>query len=188
MVICSILILGGVAAIARFTREPAGVKRLLAAPQLAIGSAGDAMDVRIEGKVELLEGRDFEAPVSGERCVFSDVTVREGGTTLGPILRHTSAGVPFVVRDASGVAVVDPEGAHPELEIDHELRRDWTLLQERLVQAGDTVLIIGRGVLEPNPDPSTVQGHYRDGPATRLRLNNSSQFRLHILDLSRKPR
>src|SRR5690349_18458592 len=119
LAICTLLILGGIGSIVHFTREPPGVKRILAAPKLAIGSAGDAMDVRIEGKVELLDGESIEAPISGERAVYVEVTVREGDLTT-PIIRRTSAGVPFVVRDGSGVAVVDPRGAHPELEIDRE--------------------------------------------------------------------
>lgn len=59
---------------------------------------------------------------------------------------------------------------------------------EYRIDAGDTIVVIGRGVREPDPDPTRVGGAYRDGPATRLRLTHSPQFPLHLMDPARAPR
>lgn len=172
---------GGGVAVERLTRQPRGVKRILAARTSPIGEADDSGDLRIEGVVEVLDGT-LVAPVSGRRCVYYEHVVRaDGSQHLDGALVRVAEGVPFVVRDDSGRAVVDPSGATALL----------TTLGvgggEQVLCAGDRVVVIGRGVREPDPDARTATGTYRDGPATRLRMSHTPQFPLHLLAPDRAP-
>jgi len=219
LAIGGLVIAGGTFAIVRGLRPPEGVRRLLDAPRVAIADAGDAADVRLEGKVEPLDGVTLEAPASGEPCVYFERTLEEvedaGSGAIAMVARVVERrveGVPFVLRDAGGYAIVDPSGATALLDLDHEHEDDagrdlptpmlrgigfgigsrrarrFVRVKEHRIAAGDTIVVIGRGVREPDPDPARVTGAYRDGPATRLRLTHSPQFPLHLLDRSRAPR
>jgi hypothetical protein len=172
---------GGAVAIARLTRQPEGVKRLLEAPRRRIADAEDQTDVRIEGVVEAMEGT-MPAPVSGAACVYFEVEVVEGD--VGVVVDRKIGGMPFIVRDSSGYAIVDPRGATALLAARPEsvLHRRIVGRREKRIVPGDTISVIGRGVREPDPDPGQVGGMYRDGPAMRLRLNTSAVFPLHLLD------
>jgi len=166
---------GGGVAVERLTRQPRGVKRILAARTRPIGEADDTGDVRIEGVVEVFEGT-LTAPLTGRRCVYFEHVVRaDGSQDLDGAIVRVADGVPFVVRDASGRAIVDPTGATALLTT---LGVDGG---EQVLCAGDRVVVIGRGVREPDPDASTVTGTYRDGPATRLRMSHTPQFPLHLV-------
>lgn len=202
------LIGGAVVAIERLTRQPAGMKRLLDAPLTTIAEVADATDVRIEGTVEAFDGTE-KAPVSGDRCVYYEHVAREGNPIGGlpsiaaRIMHQAVNGLPFVVRDATGYAIVDPHGATALLQVHHraeqgEPRHFFERLDptssnrtglkhtEYVIRPGDRLVVIGRAVREPDPDPTTAGGTYRDGPATRLRFTHSPQFPLHLIDPARK--
>ena len=189
---------GGIAALARTLRMP-DLSPLRDARRCAIADAPDATNVRIEGTVEAL-GETLPAPLSRERCVYYEHLVSTLGAGQGAEVHRAAHHVPFIVRDASGYAIVDAAGATVQVTR-HERREDGgrpiadTLDPvsgrgrlrhfEALIRPGDRVAVIGRGVREPDPDARHTQASYRDGPATRLRLNHSPQFPLHVIDADR---
>ncbi len=205
------LVGGAVVVMERLTRQPAGTKRLLDTPLTPIAEVADASDVRIEGIVEALDGTR-EAPVSGDRCVYYEHVARaaEGSGHVGGlpsiaarVMHQAANGLPFVVRDSTGYAIVDPEGATALLRVHRRAEQgDSRSFLERLdpvsaarvglrhteylLRPGDRVVVIGRAVREPDPDPRTTSGTYRDGPANRLRFTHSAQFPLHLVDPDRK--
>jgi E3 Ubiquitin ligase len=208
--VAGVALLGGaVVAMERLTRQPEGVKRIQGAPLTPVAEVTDATDVRIEGTVEVLAGTK-PAPVSGVACVFYEHVARAGGGQVGGlpsiatrVLHRAESGVPFVVRDATGYAIIDPDGATALLQVHHrakpgESRSVVDLIDptsssrtglthiECVIRPGDRLVVIGRAVREPDPDPTTAGGTYRDGPATRLRFMSSPQFPLHLLDPARK--
>jgi hypothetical protein len=193
------VVIGGVVALERVLRGP-DVSRRRNAPRTALADAGDAMDVRLEGTVEVLDGRLREGPVSGLRCVYYEHTVRGDHQQS---FHRSADGVPFILRDPTGYAIIDPEGATALLVVrdrglacgSRELldaldpmmsRRERLVGEEALICPGDRLAVIGRGVRVPDPDPSRAVASYRYGAATRLRVTHSAQFPLHLLDPDRK--
>ncbi len=208
LVTAAALVGGAVVAIERLTRPSTGMRRALAAPLTTIGEVTDATDVRIEGTVEILTGTTA-APVSGDACVYYEHVAREASSPIGGlpsiaarVMHRAINGLPFVVRDATGYAIVDPDGATTLLRVQPRAKQaDRSILDlvdptssqriglkhtESLIRPGDRLIVIGRAVREPDPDPTKASGSYRDGPATRLRFTHSPQFPLHLLDPSRK--
>lgn len=208
--VCVVIVGGGAVMIERLTRQPEGVKRLLAAPLTALADVADATDVRVEGTVEALDGTQ-EAPVSGERCVYyehlgqlEDVALGSRTMASGPVVHRAVVAMPFVLRDRTGYAIVDPDGATVLVPAHHPAdgrargttavldRLDPTAARradlhhtEHLIRPGDRLAVIGRAVREPDPDPRKTTASYRDGAATRLRFTHSPQFPLHLLDPER---
>ena len=224
-----LLILGGVAflggavvVIDRFTRRDPNDSRLRAprvrrlsrsqdAPRVDIDAAGDDR-VRIEGVVEALQGTRT-GPMSEVACVWYEHVVESNDTPLSalglpalgwrPIHRAIHA-APFVVRDASGYAIVDPEGAAVLVAVHRSepyqptgasqlsgfgpltsSRQRWRQ-RERIIRPGDRIAVVGRAVREPDPDATRATGTYRDGGASRLRFTHSPQSPLHLLDAAGK--
>jgi hypothetical protein len=163
---------------------------------------------RIVGRVA--PGATIEAPLSGRRCVYFEVTVHEdpGGDDAVRLFAHEAAGVPFVIEDGSGRALIDPRHVRLALTIDRRtesgtfddatareeafLRRRGTkstgmvfnrtlTYREAVIEIGETVAVVGVGVREPDLDAGAGAG-YRDGPPTRLRMNGSPRHPLLISD------
>jgi hypothetical protein len=199
------LVGGAAVALERLIRRSAHMRRVRAAPPTAIAAVPDATDVRIEGTVEALAGTKV-APISGDRCVYYRHVAREGSlggvpSLTGRVMHTAVAGQPFVVRDPTGYAIVDPAGATALLPVHQPADVPRTVLDrvdptssnrtglkhtEHLIRPGDRLVVIGRAVREPDPDPTKAAGTYRDGPATRLRFTHSPQFPLHLLAPARK--
>lgn len=194
-----VLIGGGVAALGRILRRP-DLSRLRDAHRCAIAHAPDATDVRIEGTVEVM-GETVPGPRASERCVYYEHQVLKVGGGPDIEVHRAARHVPFVVRDGSGYAIVDPAGATVQVtrreraddeaptsldRLDPVSGRGRLRHYEALIRPGDRVAVIGRGVREPDPDPARTVASYRDGPATRLRLMHSPQFPLHVIDADRE--
>ena len=119
-----------------------------------------------------------------------------------------SEGVPFVLEDPTGRAIVDPNNAQVALDFDGKSSsgsfHDATLVQEAflakygkkssgwvfnkslryreaMIEIGETVAVLGSGVREPDPD-APPEDAYRGAPRTQLRLTSSAQFPLVISD------
>jgi len=187
-------------------------RRLRNAPRVDIAALGDGQEARVVGRVVPMQ--TMAAPLSGRPCVFYDITVeqyRSNGRSSGSwhtILRERR-GVPFLVEDGSGRALVDPEGAQIAVVHDsttrsgtlddaspqeeallarHGLKSQGWVLNKRLrynegvFEPGETVAVLGAGVREPDPSAvAAVQG-YREALPTRLRLGGSQRFPLHLSD------
>jgi hypothetical protein len=187
------------------------LRRLRATPQLPIGQVPEGTEVRIRGRVEPLSPPGV-APLSGRACVFYEVIIEElrGGKNKRWVrLVRDVQGVPFAVVDDTGRAIVDASGAKLALHHDVTTRsgtlddadaREQALLArhgisstgwvfnktirylEAVLEPGETVVVAGQGVREPDPDAVAQVAGYREGLPTRLRLTSSATFPLYVSD------
>jgi hypothetical protein len=172
--------IGGGVAVARFLRDPETTRRLRAAPKALIAEAAESADVKIRGTVEVFE-ETVTGPLSGRTCVFFFSRTFEDGLEI----RRQIGGVPFIVRDQTGRALVDPTGAAASLRDDYESLAYGPRDQlEAVIEPGDEVEVTGRGVREPDPGAVADTDGYRGGAPTRLRLSASPRFPLRIVDAS----
>ncbi len=120
-----------------------------------------------------------------------------------------SQGQDFSLEDQSGYAIVNPVGASLAITIDSHTRsgtfddptdlernflnshgRDgkaWVFnkkirYKEGILEAGESVAVLGRGTKEPDPSGVQKQAGYREAPPMRLRFGSSSKRPLMISD------
>ncbi len=120
-----------------------------------------------------------------------------------------SQGQDFSLEDQSGYAIVNPVGASLAITVDSHTRsgsfddptdlersflnahgRDgkaWVFnkkvrYKEGVLEAGESVAVLGRGTKEPDPSGVHKQAGYRDAPPMRLRLGRSAKLPLMISD------
>jgi hypothetical protein len=145
--------------------------------------------------------------------VFYEATVEQyrsnGKTGSWRQVAREVKGIPFVLDDGSGRAIVDPSGARVAVDIDmttrsgtfddatpveeeflsrHGLRSTgWVFnkslrYREGVIEIGETIAVMGQGVREPDPDAVGKVGGYRTGPPTRLRLGGSARHPILLSD------
>jgi hypothetical protein len=207
-------IVAGVAIVAASLvwNEKARIRRQLrAAPRVAIADLDEGRTGRVVGRVG--EGDTVQAPFTGRSCVFYEATVEEyrsgGKSGSWRQIAREATGVPFVLEDGTGRAIVDPTGARVAVEIDmttrsgtfddatpaearflgkHGLRATgWVFnrslrYREGVIEVGETIAVMGQGVREPDPAAVGKVGGYRSGPPTRLRLGGSSRHPVLLSD------
>jgi hypothetical protein len=109
-----LLVMAGIAAFAGlWARRRAAIVALT--PTTPIGMATDGYR-EFEGRVEAVGGRTIAAPLTGWPCCWFRARVekfetrRTGSNTSSGwrVVRDWSSSAPFLVRDATGVCVVDP--------------------------------------------------------------------------------
>jgi hypothetical protein len=212
IVVLAILVFGAIAFFGWYAGETQStLRRLRATPQLPIGQVPEGTEVRIRGRVEPLSPPG-QAPLTGRACVFYEVIVEEkrGGKNKHwvRVIREIH-GVPFAVVDDTGRAIVDASGAKLALHHDVTTRsgtlddadaREQALLarhniaatgwvfnktmrySEAVIEPGETVVVAGQGIREPDPDAVGQVAGYREGLPTRLRLTSSATFPLYVSD------
>jgi len=85
-------------------------RKIRAVPRQPIGAARSGEIVRITGRVQSV-AEPLVAPISLRKCAYYEAIV-ERGVKGGPDrIGHELRGHAFLVRDGSGVALVDPRGA-----------------------------------------------------------------------------
>lgn len=207
-------VMAGVAIIAAglLWNEKAKIRRQLrAAPRVAIGELREGRTGRVVGQVG--DGHTIQAPLTGRSCVFYEATVEQyrsnGKSGSWRQVAREVNGVPFVLDDGSGRAIVDPSGARVAVDIDmttrsgtfddatpveeqfltrHGLRSaGWVFnkslrYREGVIEIGETIAVMGQGVREPDPDAVGKVGGYRSGPPTRLRLGGWSRHPILLSD------
>jgi len=161
---------------------------------------------KFAGIVEPFEGLT-RAPISGIPCVYFQLVVRrepENKRSAGTgTVFEDRGGVPFIVRDASGTAVVDPANARTLVTGRTTELRDadaleaylvgkgrstsWFLspdiaYRESLIEPGDTVEVLGAGTRDADPDGAP--DGYRGAMPTRLRVADGRLQRLLIREVS----
>lgn len=181
-------------------------RRLRAAHPWPIAELPEDTLGRVIGRAKLLE-ETLTAPLTGRECVYYNVRVSEGeqpGTTV--IDDHR--GVPFVLEDSTGRAIVDPTGAETVVVCDSTTtsgvlnppdERLSTYLatfgqrptgfmfnralryEESIIEIGELVSVLGAGIREPDPEAPPTSA-YRGGQPTRLRLTSSARYPLLISD------
>lgn len=165
---------------------------------------------RVVGMVRPLEKQLIEAPLSGRLCVYYDVTIEpqhgEDSTSLRVLASERDA-IPFVLQAGEARAVIDPAHAQLSVAVDYFVRwqnadararvlldrhglgertpafADGWICREAILEADETITIVGAGVREADPDAPPTSGGYRDNVGrTRLRLTGSARFPLIISD------
>lgn len=192
--------------------EKARIRReLRGASRVDIGELREGRTGRVVGKVG--DGETLQAPFTGRSCVFYEASVEEYRTrgksgSWRQVVRE-ARGVPFVLDDGTGRAIVDPSGARVAVDLDmttrsgtfddatpveeefltrHGLRSTgWVFnkslrYREGVIEIGETIAVMGQGVREPDPDAVGKVGGYRSGPPTRLRLGGSARHPILLSD------
>jgi hypothetical protein len=162
--------------------------------------------VRIAGRAQLA-GTPLEAPLTGRPCAAWEVVVEEFWPMHGawaPVVRDARA-VDFLLRDATGVALVTVRGgtvtltpdtrfssgwAPPAPRVAEFLRRynqpPWGPMGPRSLRCLEGVILdkakvaaIGVAEWEPDPDGATDPAGYRDSPQ-RLVVRSSVSAPLYV--------
>ncbi len=166
---------------------------------------------RVIGRAQVL-GEQLAGPLTGRACVYYIAMVEEqrstGRSTYWRTIASETRGVPFVLEDGTGRAIVDPNGAQVALDFDGNSKsgtfnsadpvqeqflarhgqksQGWVFnktlrYREAMIEIGETIAVLGSGTREPDPN-AAPEAAYRGAPATRLRLTSSARFPLIISD------
>jgi hypothetical protein len=188
------------------------VKReLKSAQRFSLRELPEGTRARIVGEARMFE-RTLEAPLTGRPCVYFVATIEQhhstGRSSYWKTIVRQEAGVPFIVDDSTGHALVDPSAAKVALDVDGrgdsgtfddptpreqafldrngQTGRGWMLnkrlrYREAVIEIGETIAVLGEGVREPDPG-AAPQAAYRGDAPTRVRMTSSSRFPLLISD------
>ena len=154
---------------------------------------------RIVGGVQPLEGT-LHAPFTGRPCVYYEATVFRAASDT-----HTYAkeciGVPFMIDDGSGTAVIDPRNGRVQIYVDVVLNfgeahrtnvaamlarcnanpglADWPSLRymEARIEVGEQLDVVGSGIRD---GVSHGDEGYRDSRASRILMGASGRSTLWI--------
>lgn len=201
---------------AALRRIPGAIGRTLAdrkhrrwmrkAPTFLIRDMPENTFAKIVGHARPFRGRVLEAPLSKRRCVYYDISIdlmSDENSYLRTIATLQN-GLPFVLQDNTGAAIIDPEHAFVSSGIDavstsagHDVDANQKALLQRasvgvaiddslryreaILEIDEMVAVYGGGIREPDPDGVGTMT-YRDGPATRLHLTGTAKFPLFISD------
>jgi hypothetical protein len=190
-------------------------RRLRRAATHTIAEFPDTTLGRIIGRAGV-ETEQLVAPLTGRPCLYYVATVLEQqGKAMRTVIEERR-GVPFVVDDGTGRAIVDPTPSETRLLLDVDARStsgtfdDPTeaeraflarhdqrgtrgrfnrglCYREAVVEIGETVAVLGVG--EREPDPDAPPGDYRSQPS-RLRVRGTPAAPVVISDergLTRRP-
>ncbi len=157
-------------------------------------------------------GETLVAPLTGRPCVYFVATVEEQRSNSKSsywktIIRETR-GVPFVLEDGTGRAIVDATAAKVALDFDGRSKsgtfdnptevekaflarhgqkgQGWIFnrqlrYREAVIAEGETIAVLGAGTREPDPDAPPAEAYRGEAP-TRLRLTSSPKYPLVISD------
>jgi hypothetical protein len=181
----------------RWLRWQPASRRSLPAARQTIADLPDGQPGRIVGVV--LAAEPLEAPLSGRRCVYFEIVVESDAGGDDPPRHHAwQRRVSFVIDDGTGRAFVDADSARmtpladrytASGEYDAPSVREAALLarfgedggpryrhrrhryREAVIEVGASVVMVGAGVREPDPD--ALGAPYRGGQPTRLRMISS---------------
>jgi len=176
-------------------------------PRRPIAEAGEGRPCRVLGVVA--PGRTIDAPLSGRPCVYFRVHVAERVGEGIRFFAEDEGGIPFVVVDDTGPALVDPRPAVSTLEEDFsatsgpgapadgrigaflarigrtdEIVGGYRHLQywEAIVEPGETVSVLGIGARELDPGAVERVAGYRVEAPTRLRIGGSARVPVVLSD------
>ena len=194
-----------------FSKSARLKRKLRAAKAWAIGDLPEDTLGRVVGQARPL-ANTLQGPLTGRACVYYVATVEEqrsnGRSSYWKTIITESQGVPFLLEDPTGRAVVDPTSAEVALDFDgksssgtfHDANQiqeafltkygktssGWVFnkslrYREAMIEVGETIAVLGQGVREPDPN-APPEDAYRGAPRTQLRLTSSAQFPLVISD------
>jgi hypothetical protein len=186
-------------------------RTLRGAPATRIADLGDGQLGKVVGRARGLT-ETLAAPISGRRCIYFSVTVEERRSTgksnhWRTVIRE-ARGVPFMLEDDSGRALVDATAARIAAEFDGHSQsgtfddptpaeqafldrhgqdgQRWLFnrtlrYREAVIEEGETIAVLGSGTREPDPDAPPTDAYRGEAP-TRLRLTSSRKYPLVISD------
>lgn len=115
-------------------------------PNALIRSAAQGY-VELKGMAQAEDGRLLRSPRSATPCLWYDYTERrrtvEGGREQTRIVARRTAGVPFLLRDATDEVRLDPEGAQIDVRECRIERFGSSSYHEHLIMEGESVHAIG---------------------------------------------
>jgi hypothetical protein len=185
---------------------------LRSATRWPIGELPENTHGRIVGRARAVD-KTLTSPLTGRTCLYYVVRVLEAKgrsrmTVFHEILREAD-GVPFLIEDDTGRALIDPRDSQITLDGDRATEsgnfddatpveqallkrhgkdsKGWVFnkllsYEESVIEVGETVAVLGSGIREPDPD-ATPNATYRGDAPTRLRLTSSAKHPLVISDL-----
>jgi hypothetical protein len=187
-------------------------RKLRKAKLYPIGELPENLAGRVVGQAQVL-GETLSGPLTGRPCVYYIAKVEQhrstGKSSHWATIITEQRGIPFMLVDASGRAIIDPRNAEIALDFDGRSSsgsfdeatpveeaflarhghksKGWLFnkglrYREAIIAVGETIAVLGSGVREPDPDGAAGAAGYRDGPPTRLRLTSSPKFPLVISD------
>lgn len=186
-------------------------RSLRKAPAKRIAELGDDQLGKVVGRTRGLD-EILSAPLTGRRCVYFVATVEERRKTgkshhWREVIRE-ARGVPFMLEDDSGRALIDATAARIAIDFDgksysgtfddpseaeraflarHDQKGERWVFNRRLryheavIEEGETIAVLGAGTREPDPDAPPAAA-YRGEVPTRLRLTSSPKYPLVISD------
>ena len=202
--IFELVVVGGSVAIPLFVQWLRLDRRVLRMKRVDVAVMEENARGKIGGTIEELE-RTIVAPLTGRPCVYYDVQIRNSvGMDPGDVIITETSGVPFVLADATGTAIVDPGGAVVKRlwdtvygsPSDFDAKRVSKVLErhgyphpsmvwrsrlhltEVILAPGDVVEVVGAGIREPDPDGGA--DGYRT-TKTRIRMVGSAKSPLWIV-------
>ena len=192
-------------------------RQLRNAPTKRIQELRDDELAKVVGRARALS-ETLEAPLTGRRCVYFIATVEEhrssGKSSYWKTIIRETRGVPFMLEDASGRALIDATGARIAIDFDGKSQsgtfddptpieqaflarhgqkgEGWVFnkslrYREAVIEEGETISVLGSGTREPDPDSPPTEAYRGDAP-TRLRLTSSRKYPLVISDDPRTTR
>ncbi len=205
---------GGVAAVWalwHFSDNQTIRRSLRKAPAKRIAELGDNELGKVVGRTRVV-GEMLHSPLTGRRCVYFIATVEEqrsnGKTHTWRTVITESRGVPFMLEDGSGRALIDATAARIAIDFDGKSQsgtfddptpiekafldrhgqkgQGWIFnrtlrYREAVIEEGETIAVLGAGTREPDPDAPPSEAYRGDAP-TRLRLTSSRKYPLVISD------
>lgn len=185
------------------------IRRLLrTAPHRSLEDLPENEFARVTGRVEPLDSRVLEAPLSGRICAYYSLVVLERHRSVRELATEQQ-GIPFVLAAGTQHAVIDLDHArissgydhkrdvrelrelddrqrailgHHDLFVHHSFLNRELLFREAVLAVGEQIVIFGAGMREPAPEVPEGERGYRDGLAMRLRFTGTRRFPLVISD------
>lgn len=183
-------------------------KRMLRAVRVwPIGELPEDTLGRVIGEAQPID-RVLQSPLTGRPCVYYVASVQEYSQGEWNTQFQERDGVPFLLTDRTGRAIVDPSCAEIALNFDRESRsgtfddptptqaaflakhggesKGWFFNKklryiEAVIEPSERVAVLGSGIREPDPQGRPAEG-YRSTAPTRLRLTSTPHHPLAISD------
>lgn len=174
-------------------------KQLRAAARVKIAELPENEICAAVGRTRPLELSDVvEAPLTGRPCFYFIAEIEERAGSQWRLVARERRGVPFVIQDSTGRAVIDPEEALIDFAWDYEnvvwgnpsQRQHAFVLRvapakvslpfakqvrfrEARIGPDELVSVLGAGVREADP-LAPPSAEYRGEPITRLRFSRAA--------------
>ena len=183
-------------------------RALRSAPRATVATLTEGTTARLAGVVT--SDGTLKAPLTGRACVAYVVVLEERVGKRGWVRRlHEVRGVPFTLDDGTGRALIDPAQSTMLLEMDASQRSGafddatpveeaflarhgltstgWFLNKtlrytEGVIEPGERVAVLGRGVREPDPEALPRDALYRSALPTLINIGGTPEHPIVVSD------